>query len=132
MGKRHSGNRVLLRAGLTLPCIQLADYGILPDGLALIRQILRRPAAENDIVIASGGMSAGEDDHVLDALRHEDATLYALKVAILPGKPLIVECIGGALFVGIPGNPYAAAVTFTQIVRFALRNSAGLTETPNL
>lgn len=47
-------------ARLTLPCFQIADYTILPDGPALIHQILRRSAAENDIVLSSNGMSAGE------------------------------------------------------------------------
>ena len=131
-GQIYNFNRVMLRALLALPWTQLADYGILPDDPAVIRQTLRRAAAVNDIVISSGGMSAGEEDHVLDALRREDATLDVLKVAIRPGKPLTVGRIGGALFVGLPGNPYAAAVTFTQIARPALRKSAGLTETPDL
>lgn len=131
-GQIYNSNRVMLRALLTLPWIQLADYGILPDDPALIRHTLCRAAAENDIVISSGGMSAGEEDHVLDALRRENATLDVLKVAIRPGKPLTVGRIGGALFFGLPGNPYAAAITFTQITRPALRKSAGLTETPDL
>lgn len=58
----------------------------------------------------------------------EDATLEILKVAIRPGKPLTIGRVGGALFVGLPGNPYAAAITFLQIARPALRKAAGLLE----
>jgi molybdopterin molybdotransferase len=82
------------------------------------------------VVISSGGVSAGEEDHILDALRREDATLDVLKVAIRPGKPLTVGRVGHALYFGLPGNPYAAIITFTQIARPALRKSAGITETP--
>lgn len=77
-------------------------------------------------------MSAGEEDHILDALRREDATLDVLKVAIRPGKPLTVGRIGAALYVGLPGNPYAAVVTFSQIARPALRKAAGMTVEPDL
>ncbi len=131
-GQIYNSNRVMLRALLTLPWIELTDYGILRDDPASIRATLRQAAAQNDIVISSGGMSAGEEDHVLDALRAEDATLDVLKVAIRPGKPLTVGRIGQALFIGLPGNPYAAAVTFSQIARPALRKAAGITEMPDL
>jgi molybdopterin molybdotransferase len=127
-GQIYNSNRVMLRALLTLQWVALTDYGILPDDPALIRATLRRAASENDVVISSGGMSAGEEDHVLDALRAEDAALDVLKVAIRPGKPLTVGRIGQALFVGLPGNPYAAAITFAQIARPALRKAAGITE----
>lgn len=90
------------------------------------RGAIRAASAPNDVVISSGGVSAGEEDHVLDALKREDATLEILKVAIRPGKPLTIGRVGGALFVGLPSNPYAAAITFLQIARPALRKAAGL------
>ncbi len=131
-GQIYNSNRVMLRAMLASPWIAIIDYGILRDDPAAIRAVIRRAAGKNDIVISSGGVSAGEEDHVLDALRAEDATLDVLKVAIRPGKPLTVGRIGASLYVGLPGNPYAAAITFSQIARPALRKSAGLTETPDL
>lgn len=131
-GQIYNSNRVMLRALLALPWIELSDYGILRDDAGAIRTAIRRAAEENDVVISSGGVSAGEEDHILDALRREDATLDVLKVAIRPGKPLTVGRVGGALYLGLPGNPYAAAVTFSQIARPALRKAAGLTEAPDI
>ena len=129
-GQIYNSNRVMLRALLALPWVHLTDYGILRDDPACIRDAIRLAAVQNDVVISSGGVSAGEEDHILDALRREDATLDVLKIAIRPGKPLTVGRVGHALYVGLPGNPYAAIITFTQIARPALRKSAGITETP--
>ncbi|WP_373050859.1 molybdopterin molybdotransferase MoeA [Thalassovita aquimarina] len=130
-GQIYNSNRVMLRALLTQPWIDLTDYGILCDDPGAIRATIRRAGEENDVVISSGGVSAGEEDHILDALRREDATLDVLKVAIRPGKPLTVGRVANALYVGLPGNPYAAAVTFSQIARPALRKAAGMTVVPD-
>lgn len=127
-GQIYNSNRVMLRSLMAEPWIAMTDYGILPDDPDVIRAAIRQASASNDIVISSGGVSAGEEDHVLDALKREDATLEVLKVAIRPGKPLTIGRVGGALFVGLPGNPYAAAITFLQIARPALRKAAGLLE----
>lgn len=127
-GQIYNSNRVMLRSLMAEPWIEITDYGILPDDPNAIRSAIRQASASNDIVISSGGVSAGEEDHVLDALKREDATLEVLKVAIRPGKPLTIGRVGGALFIGLPGNPYAAAITFLQIARPALRKAAGLLE----
>ena len=131
-GQIYNSNRVMLRSTLArLPWAETTDLGILPDDPQAIRSSIRAAARTHDVVISSGGVSAGEADHILDALRAEAAELDVLKVAIRPGKPLTVGRLGGALYVGLPGNPYAAAVTFTQIARPALRKVAGLTEEPD-
>ncbi|MEQ9040358.1 MAG: molybdopterin molybdotransferase MoeA [Silicimonas sp.] len=127
-GQIYNSNRVMLRSLMADPWIAMTDYGILRDDADVIRSAIRQASASNDIVISSGGVSAGEEDHVLDALKREDATLEILKVAIRPGKPLTIGRVGGALFIGLPGNPYAAAITFLQIARPALRKAAGLLE----
>ncbi|MCA1775400.1 MAG: molybdopterin molybdotransferase MoeA [Loktanella sp.] len=127
-GQIYNSNRVMLRALLKQPWITLTDYGILRDNAEAIRGAIRTAALANDVVVSSGGVSAGEEDHVLDALRREDATLDVLKVAIRPGKPLTIGRIGGALYFGLPGNPYAALITFSQIARPAMRRSAGHSE----
>lgn len=127
-GQIYNSNRIMLRAMLEDPWVNLTDYGILPDDPALIRQTIRDASAAQDVVISSGGVSAGEEDHVLDALTRESAALDVLKVAIRPGKPLTVGRVGAALYLGLPGNPYAAAITFSQIARPALRKAAGLLE----
>ena len=130
-GQIYNSNRVMLRGLLTCPWIALTDLGMLRDDPGAIRATIRKAVASHDVVISSGGVSAGEEDHILDALRREDATLDVLKVAIRPGKPLTIGRVGGALFIGLPGNPYATAITFTQIAQPALRRAAGLTETPD-
>ncbi len=130
-GQIFNSNRVMLRALLTCPWAEITDFGILRDDPARIRGAIRDAADSHDVVISSGGVSAGEEDHILDALRAGDARLDVLKVAIRPGKPLTVGRVGGAMFFGLPGNPYAAAITFSQIVRPALRRVAGLREDPD-
>lgn len=131
-GQIYNSNRVFLRATLSrLPWVALTDLGILPDDPASIRAAIRNAARSNDVVISSGGVSAGEEDHILDALRLEAAELDILKVAIRPGKPLTVGRLGQVLYFGLPGNPYAAAITFTQIARPALSRAAGLKEEPD-
>ncbi|MFB9151077.1 molybdopterin molybdotransferase MoeA [Roseovarius ramblicola] len=131
-GQIYNSNRVLLRATLSrLPWVDLTDLGILPDDPASIRVAIRHAAQTHDVVISSGGVSAGEEDHILDALRLESAELDVLKVAIRPGKPLTVGRLGKALYFGLPGNPYAAAITFSQIAKPALRRAAGLMEEPD-
>lgn len=131
-GQIYNSNRVLLRATLSrLPWVALTDLGILPDDPASIRAAIRAAALSHDVVISSGGVSAGEEDHILDALRLEAADLDVLKVAIRPGKPLTVGRLGRVLYFGLPGNPYAAAITFSQIARPDLCRVAGLTEEPD-
>lgn len=131
-GQIYNSNRVLLRATLgRLPWVALTDLGILPDDPAIIRATIRDAARAHDVVISSGGVSAGEEDHILDALHAEHAELDILKVAIRPGKPLTVGRLGQSLYFGLPGNPYAAAITFSQIAHPALRHVAGLTEEPD-
>jgi molybdopterin molybdotransferase len=130
-GQIYNTNRVLLRAYLALPWAEVTDLGILKDEPAAIRGAIRAAAATHDVILSSGGVSAGEEDHILDALRAEAADLDVLKVAIRPGKPLTVGRLGRAQYFGLPGNPYAAAVTFSQIARPALRRTAGLTELPD-
>lgn len=131
-GQIYNTNRVMLRALLADPWVELTDLGILPDDPATIRQAIRDAARDRDVILSSGGVSAGEEDHIPDALRAEHAALDVLKVAIRPGKPLTVGRLGAALFVGLPGNPYAAAITFSQIARPAIRRAAGMTEAPDL
>jgi len=131
-GQIYNSNRVFLRATLSrFPWVHLTDLGIVPDDAASIRTAIRHAAQSHDVVISSGGVSAGEEDHILDALRLEAAELDVLKVAIRPGKPLTVGRLGRALYFGLPGNPFAAAITFSQIAKPALRRAAGLMEEPD-
>ncbi|MFN3973303.1 MAG: gephyrin-like molybdotransferase Glp [Gemmobacter sp.] len=127
-GQVFNSNRLLLRAMLAKPWIEVADGGILRDDPGQVRDALVRAAEKSDVILTSGGVSAGDADHVLDAIAAACGELHVLKVAIRPGKPLSIGRIGSALFVGLPGNPYAAAITFSQIAEPALRRTAGITE----
>jgi len=125
-GMIYNSNRAMLSALLSQPFVDLRDFGMVRDSPGLIRAAIRDAAASVDVIITTGGVSAGDADHILDALHREDATLDVLKVAMRPGKPVTVGRLGSVLFVGLPGNPYAALVTAMQIALPAIRRIAGL------
>ena len=124
-GAIYNSNRYALRALLEGLGCEVRDLGTVPDTLAATRDALRRAAADNDLILTSGGVSVGEEDHVKPAVEAEGA-LEMWKIAIKPGKPLtfgeVRKAEGKAWFVGLPGNPVAAFVTFLVMVRpFILR-----------
>ena len=124
-GAIYNSNRYALRALLEGLGCAVRDLGTVPDKLPATRDALRRAAADNDLIITSGGVSVGEEDHVKPAVDAE-GRLDLWKIAIKPGKPLAfgeVRRAGGkAWFIGLPGNPVSAMVTFMVMVRpFVLR-----------
>jgi molybdopterin molybdotransferase len=98
----------------------------LPDSLDATRSALREAARRCDLIVTSGGMSVGEEDHVRPALEAE-GSLRTWQIAIKPGKPLAWGAVrradgGSAHFIGLPGNPVSSFVTFLLFVRpFILR-----------
>lgn len=126
-GQIYNSNRYFLRASLDKPWITTIDYGIDRDDAQLIRSTVRQVARDCDVLITTGGVSAGEEDHMLDVLRHEAAELSVMKVAMRPGKPVTVGKLGSTLYVGLPGNLFATAVTFAKIAWPAIRAAAGMT-----
>ncbi|MCE1181834.1 MAG: molybdopterin molybdotransferase MoeA [Rhodocyclales bacterium] len=126
-GAIYNSNRYALRALLEGLGCEVRDLGAVADTLEATRDALRRAAADNDLVITSGGVSVGEEDHVKPAVEAE-GRLDMWKIAIKPGKPLAFGEInkpagdGKAWFIGLPGNPVAAFVTCLMLVRpFVLR-----------
>ena len=126
-GGIYNSNRYALRALLEGMGCEVRDLGSVPDTLPATRDALRRAAADNDLVITSGGVSVGEEDHVKPAVEAE-GRLDMWKIAIKPGKPLAfgevnrADGAGKAWFIGLPGNPVSAMVTFIVMVRpFILR-----------
>jgi len=120
-GAIYNSNRFLLTALLENCGCDISDYGIVPDNLAATRQTLRAAAAEHDVVITSGGVSVGEEDHVKPAVQAE-GKLNLWQIAMKPGKPLAFGEVGPAFFLGLPGNPVSSFVTFLLFVRpFLLR-----------
>ncbi|MDB5919870.1 MAG: molybdopterin molybdenumtransferase MoeA [Massilia sp.] len=130
-GAVYNSNRFTLRALLeNLGCI-ITDFGIVPDTLAATRATLQNAARENDLIITSGGVSVGEEDHIKPAVEAE-GRLNLWQIAVKPGKPLAFgevrrpgngdDAGGEAFFLGLPGNPVSSFITFLLFVRpFILR-----------
>jgi molybdopterin molybdotransferase len=95
---------------------EVTDFGIVPDSLEATRAVLRQAAAGSDLIITSGGVSVGEEDHVKPAVEAE-GSLAMWQIAIKPGKPLAFGEVGKAFFIGLPGNPVSSFVTFLLFVR---------------
>lgn len=127
-GAVYNSNRFQLRALLEqLGCI-VGDFGIVPDKLDATRAVLREAAQDHDLILTSGGVSVGEEDHVKPAVEAE-GSLDLWKIAMKPGKPLAYGRVGSAAFIGLPGNPVSSFVTFLLMVRpfvLALQGAASV------
>ncbi len=126
-GAIYNSNRFALVALLERLGCEVRDLGLVPDQLEPTRAALRAAAADNDLIITSGGVSVGEEDHIKPAVEAE-GRLDMWKIGIKPGKPLAFGAVtsGGkeCAFIGLPGNPVSAFVTFVTLVRpFVLRLS---------
>ncbi|MCQ4633350.1 MULTISPECIES: molybdopterin molybdotransferase MoeA [Hyphomicrobiales] len=125
-GQIYNSNRYLLASMLSHPWLEVRDLGATPDTIEATTDIIHSAATEHDIVVTSGGMSKGGEDHVRDALTRSGGSLGVLDVAMRPGKPVSFGTLGSALFIGLPGNPMAAAVTLDKIALPAIRAVAGI------
>ena len=120
-GAIYNSNRFTLRALLENLGCEITDFGIVPDTLDATRAVLRTSAVGHDLIITSGGVSVGEEDHIKPAVEAE-GRLSMWQIAIKPGKPLAFGEVGQAAFVGLPGNPVSSFITFLMFVRpFILR-----------
>jgi len=115
-GGVYNSNRFQLRALLEQLGCEVSDFGIVADDLATTRTILREAAEGHDLILTSGGVSVGEEDHVKPAVEAE-GVLDMWKIAMKPGKPLAYGRVGAAAFIGLPGNPVSSFVTFLMMVR---------------
>jgi molybdopterin molybdotransferase len=121
-GAIYESNRfVLINLLRNLGC-EVEDLGLIPDTLDATRSTLREAARGADLIVSSGGMSVGEEDHVKPAVQAE-GKLALWQVAMKPGKPLAFGAVrrpdgtGSAHFIGLPGNPVSSLVTFLIAVR---------------
>ncbi len=132
-GAIYNSNRFTLRALLqALGCL-CTDLGIVPDNLSATRDALRRAAEGHDLIVTSGGVSVGEEDHLKPAVEAE-GRLDLWQIAIKPGKPLAfgqVNRTDGSptWFIGLPGNPVSSFVTFLLAVRPVLLRLQGVAQT---
>ena len=133
-GAIYNSNRFTLRALLQAAGCEVVDRGIVPDRLDATRAALREAAAGVDLILTCGGVSVGEEDHLKPAVQAE-GWLEAFQIAMKPGKPLAFGAVkrpdggtaGETLFIGLPGNPVSAFVTFLLIVAPTLRALQGCT-----
>jgi molybdopterin molybdotransferase len=120
----YDANRALLRAMVTRAGAEVVDLGILRDERAGLAQRLAEAAASCDLVLTSGGVSTGEEDHVKAALE-QVGELAFWRIGIKPGRPVALGRIGTVPFIGLPGNPVAVFVTFAFVARVLIARLAG-------
>ncbi|MGV3635495.1 MAG: gephyrin-like molybdotransferase Glp [Pseudorhodoplanes sp.] len=130
----YDANRSLLSGLIESLGASVTDLGILPDDPAKLVPALRQAASGHDLVLTSGGVSTGEADHVRDAVETIGSLVF-WRVAIKPGRPVamgVIQSAAGesAAFVGLPGNPVAAFVTFVRVVRPLIMRLAGANASP--
>ena len=117
-------NRTMLSAMLRRLGCGPVDLGIIPDNEAAVSTSLKRAAQECDLILTTGGVSTGEEDHVKAGIE-SIGTLVLWRMAIKPGRPVTMGVIDGTPFIGLPGNPVAGFVTFTYIGRPAILALSG-------
>ena len=127
----HDANRPMLAALLTRIGVQVTDGGILPDRRATLRARLLTAAADHELIVTSGGVSMGEEDHVRTVVE-EVGALTLWRLAIKPGKPLAFGRIGSTPLVGLPGNPGAAYATALAILEPIVLHLSGSLPAPPL
>jgi molybdopterin molybdotransferase len=109
-------NRFMMTAMLKRLGCDVSDLGILKDDRASLASGLKDAAAHHDLILTSGGVSTGEEDHVKAAVESV-GTLVLWRMAIKPGRPVAMGIVDGTPLIGLPGNPVASFVTFTYVVR---------------
>jgi molybdopterin molybdotransferase len=124
-GKIYNSNLFMFKGLLQALGCGIVDLGVVEDDLEATKRALARGAAEADLVLASGGVSVGEEDHVKPAVEAL-GSLDLWKIAIRPGKPLAFGRIGDTPFIGSPGNPVSLFVTFCLFARPFILRSQGV------
>jgi molybdopterin molybdotransferase len=122
--KIYDSNRFMLQALLRRLACEVTDLGILPDARETVANALSAAAAAHDLLITSGGVSTGEEDHVKAAVEQAGALTF-WRLAIKPGRPVAMGVVQGTPFIGLPGNPVAVFVTFAYVARALIARLAG-------
>ncbi len=122
----HDSNRLMLIALLRRLGAAVSDLGILADRRDAVAEALARAASGHDLLVTSGGVSTGEEDHVKAAVESAGALAF-WRLAIKPGRPVAMGVVRGVPFVGLPGNPVAVFVTFAHVARPLIARLAGET-----
>jgi len=123
-GKIYNSNRYVLTGLLQRLGCEVIDLGDAPDTIFATREILAYAKTVGDVIITSGGVSVGEEDHVRTAML-EMGQLDLWNIAVKPGKPLAFGHLGDIPFIGLPGNPVSLFITFCLYARPFLLISQG-------
>ena len=123
-GMIYDANRFMLAALLSELGCAVTDFGIRADREAALADTLVTASAGHDLIVTSGGVSTGEEDHVKPAIERLGG-LHFWRLAIKPGRPVALGQIGGVPLIGLPGNPVAALVTFVVLARPLILRLAG-------
>jgi molybdopterin molybdotransferase len=122
-------NRFMLMTMLGRLGCEVSDLGILRDDRNALADGLKKVAATHDLILTTGGVSTGEEDHVKAAVESL-GTLVLWRMAIKPGRPVAMGIVGGTPLIGLPGNPVASFVTFIHVVRPTVFALAGAAQQP--
>ena len=123
-GSIYDANRFMLAALLERLGCAVSDFGIRPDREAALVDTLTAASADHDLIVTSGGVSTGDEDHVKAAIERL-GTLHFWRLAIKPGRPVALGQVAGVPLIGLPGNPVAVAVTFAVLARPLILKLAG-------
>ena len=126
-GAIYNSNRFFLRTLLQRLGCEVTDMGIVPDRLDATIEALKTASTGHDLILTSGGVSVGEEDHIKPAVRVL-GELNLWQIAIKPGKPFAYGTVNAAHFIGLPGNPVSSFVTFLLLVRPFILSLQGVTD----
>jgi len=124
-------NRFMLMAMLRRLGCEVSDAGIFRDERASLANALKQVAGKHDLLLTTGGVSTGEEDHVKAAVESA-GSLVLWRMAIKPGRPVAMGIIAGTPLIGLPGNPVASFVTFVHVVRPTILALSGAAQEPLL
>lgn len=124
-GQIYDSNRPMVLHMVKNLGFHASDMGSIPDDLTKTREMLKRAAADHDVILTCGGVSVGEEDHIKAAITLE-GSLDLWKISVKPGKPFAFGSVGKSTLLGMPGNPVAAWVTFSLLVRPYLLARSGV------
>ena len=123
----YDANRITLLTALEGLGCAVTDLGIVSDRLDAVRRTLADAADGHDLIVSSGGVSVGDEDHVRAAVEAL-GSLHFWRLAIKPGRPFAMGQVGQVPFIGLPGNPVAVMVTFLRFARPLILRLAGASD----
>lgn len=125
-GEIHDSNRIMLMSLLGSEAIELTDLGCIRDSKEAIAEAIDAAAQKYDVIVSTGGVSVGEEDHVGAAVLAAGGRFAPLRASIKPGKPASIGQVGSAACIALPGNPVSALVTYLWFGKPVLQQRMGL------